>query len=169
MQKITPCIWFSDNCEEAINHYVNTFNNSPVKLQESKIISIQKYEQGMNTPEIESMVGKVLTAIFELNGQIFMALDGGPTFKLSEAVSFQIECENQEELDYFWEKLSFVPESEQCGWCKDKFGLSWQIIPKRLGELLQDPDQQKAHRVMNAMLEMHKIDIAKLEQAYNQS
>ena len=169
MNKITPCLWFDQNCEEAINYYVDTFNNAPNKTAESKIISIMRYEQGMEAPGTQDMLGKVITAIFELNGQRFMALDGGSTFKLSEAVSFEIDCEDQAELDYFWGKLSHVPESEQCGWCKDKFGLSWQIIPKRLGELLQDPDQQKAHRVMNAMLEMHKIDIAKLEQAYNQA
>ena len=167
-QKITPCLWFDMNCEEAINHYVKTFNGAPgSKKGRSKILSINRYEKGMNTPGIEHMVGKVITAIFELNGQRFMALDGGPTFKLSEAVSFEIECENQEEVDYFWEKLSNVPESEQCGWCKDKFGLSWQIIPKRLGQLLMDKDKTKATRAMNAMLEMKKLDIAELEKAYN--
>ena len=96
-----------------------------------------------------------------------MALDGGPTFKLSEAVSFQIECEDQAEVDYYWERLSAFPESEQCGWAKDKFGLSWQIVPKRLGELLADSDQEKSHRVMNAMLQMKKLDISELEKAYN--
>ncbi len=165
MQKITPCLWFDKNCEEAINHYVDTFKGSPQKNGESKIISIARYEKGMQTPGIEEMEGKVITAIFELAGQSFMALDGGPIFKLNEAASLVIDCEDQEEVDYFWEKLSAVPESEQCGWTKDKFGLSWQITPKRLGELLQDPDKEKAHRVMNAMLEMKKIDIAELEKA----
>ncbi len=167
MQKITPCLWFDMNCEEAINHYVSTFNNAPNKTAESKIITIQRYEAGMQTPDNDKMLGKVITAIFELNGQRFMAPDGGPTFKLSEAVSFQIECQDQAEVDYFWEKLSAVAESEQCGWAKDKFGLSWQIIPKRLGELLADPDKEKAHRVMNAMLQMHKIVVADLEKAYS--
>ncbi len=165
MQKITPCIWFDKNCEEAVNHYVDTFNGSPNKKGESKIISIHRYEKGMETPGIEEMEGKVLTAIFELEGQSFMALDGGPIFKLNEAFSLVIDCEDQKEVDYFWEKLSAVPESEQCGWAKDKFGLSWQITPKRLGELLQDPDKEKAHRVMNSMLEMKKIVIADLEKA----
>ena len=132
---------------------------------QSKIISIQRYEEGMQTPGIENMVGKILTAIFKLNGQSFMALDGGPTFKLSEAVSFQIECEDQAEVDYFWERLSAVTESEQCGWAKDQFGLSWQIVPKRLGELLSDPNPEKANRVLNAMLEMKKIDVEELERA----
>jgi predicted 3-demethylubiquinone-9 3-methyltransferase (glyoxalase superfamily) len=166
MQKITPCLWFDMNCEEAINYYVSVFNDSPNKTGESKIVSIQRYEEGMETPENEKMLGKVLTAIFELNGQRFMALDGGPIFKFNEAISFEIECKDQAEVDYFWEKLSAVPESEQCGWVKDKFGLSWQIIPKRLSELLADSDKEKAHRVMNAMLEMKKISVPDLEKAY---
>lgn len=165
MQKITPSLWFDKNCEEAINYYVDTFNNSPNKKGEAKIISINRYEKGMETPGIESMEGKVLTAIFELEGQRFMALDGGPYFKLNEAVSFLVDCEDQEEVDYFWGKLSAVPESEQCGWVKDKFGLSWQIIPKRMGELLSDSDREKSQRVLNAVLQMKKIDIAQLEKA----
>jgi predicted 3-demethylubiquinone-9 3-methyltransferase (glyoxalase superfamily) len=167
MQKITPCLWFDKNCEETINYYVETFNGSPHKKAESKIISIARYEKGMETPNNTEMIGKVITAIFELAGQKFMALDGGPYFKLNEAVSFEIECEDQEEVDYFWEKLSAVAESEQCGWIKDKFGLSWQIVPQRLGELLSDPDKEKAHRVMNAMLQMKKIVIEDLEKAYD--
>lgn len=165
MQKITPSLWFDKNCEEALNYYVDTFNGAPSKRAESKIISIQRYEKGMQTPGIEDMEGKILTAIFELEGQRFMALDGGSYFKLNEAVSFLVDCEDQEEVDYFWEKLSAVPESEQCGWVKDKFGLSWQIIPKRMGELLSDRDKEKSQRVLNAMLQMKKIDIAELEKA----
>ncbi len=167
MQKIVPCLWFDKNCEEAINMYVDVFNGSPNKSGDSKIISIARYEKGMETPGMPEMEGKVLTAIFELNGQRFMALDGGPVFKFNESTSFYVECEGQTEVDYFFEKLSAVPESEICGWIKDKFGLSWQIIPKRLGELLADPDKEKAHRVMNAMLQMKKIDVQKLEEAYN--
>lgn len=166
MQKIVPSFWFDMNCEEAVNYYVDTFNSSPNKKVESKIITMQRYEAGMETPGIEHMVGKVLTAIFELNGQRFMALDGGPVFNFTEAISFYVECEDQAEVDHFWSKLSAVPESEQCGWVKDKFGLSWQIVPKRLGELLGDPDQEKSHRVMNAMLQMKKIDVEGLEKAY---
>jgi predicted 3-demethylubiquinone-9 3-methyltransferase (glyoxalase superfamily) len=166
MQKITPFIWFEDKCEEAIKFYVDVFNGNPSKDKESKIEMIQRYEEGMQTPGIEHMVGKVLTAIFELDGMRYMALDGGPgVFKMSGAISFLVETENQEETDYFWEKLSAVPEAEQCGWLVDKYGLTWQISPKRLGELLSDPDKEKAHRVMNAMLQMKKIDIEKLEQA----
>lgn len=165
MQKITPCLWFDMNCEEAVNYYISTFNGSSYKTEGSRIISIQRYEEGMQTPGIEHMIGKIITVIFELNGQRFMALDGGSDFKLSEATSFEIECEDQAEVDYFWEKLSAVPDSEQCGWAKDKFGLSWQIIPKRLAELLSDPDEEKSHRVLNAMLAMKKIDVAGLEKA----
>jgi predicted 3-demethylubiquinone-9 3-methyltransferase (glyoxalase superfamily) len=167
MQKITPCLWFDNNCEEAVKYYVDVFNGSPYKTGESKIISLNRYEKGMDTPGMPEMEGKVITAIFELAGQRFMALDGGPIFKLNESVSFEVECENQEEVDYFWDKLSAVPESEQCGWLKDKFGLSWQIIPKKLGEMLADEDKEKAHRVMNAMLKMHKIVVTDLEAAYN--
>ncbi len=166
MQKITPSLWFDKNCEEAINYYVDTFNNSPHKSGNSKIVSIARYEKGMEVPGGEEMTGKVITAIFELEGQRFMALDGGPIFKFNESVSFLVDCEDQEEVDYFWGKLSAVPESEQCGWLKDKFGLSWQIIPKRMGELLMDPDKEKSLRAMNAMLQMKKIDIAQLEKAY---
>lgn len=165
MEKITPCLWFDKNCEEAVNYYIDTFNGSPHKSGESRIISIARYEKGMETPGIEEMEGKVLTAVFELAGQSFIALDGGPVFKFNESISFQIECEDQEEVDYFSGKLSAVAESEICGWVKDKFGLSWQITPKRLIELLADSDKEKAHRVMNAMLKMKKIDITKLEEA----
>lgn len=310
MQKIIPSLWFDKECEEAMQFYVDIFNGNPNKQQESKIISIKRYEEGMQTPGIEQMIGKVLTGIFELDGFRFMALDGGPIFKFNpsvsfhikckttsevdyfwnkianggevlmpldkypfsewygwcsdkyglswqviytgnlpaerdikqkitpalmfvgnvagqaeeatklyasvfentkvdilaryekgeepdnagtvkyasltlfgqefgamdsarehkftfnEAVSFYVECENQAEVDDYWEKLSAVPESEVCGWLKDKYGVSWQIIPKKLGELLQDPDKEKANRVMNAMLKMKKIDIKALEQAY---
>ncbi len=165
MQKITPFLWFDNQAEEAMNFYVEVFNGSQSKRGESKIISIARYEKGIDAPGAEEMEGKVITGEFMLDGQKFMCLDGGPVFKFNESVSFYVECEDQNEVDYFWEKLSAVPESEQCGWCKDKFGLSWQIIPKRLGELLSDPDKEKSHRVANAMLAMHKIDVAKLEEA----
>lgn len=169
MQKITPSLWFDKECEEAVNLYVDIFNGSPKKKQESKVVSITRYEKGMEVPGGDSMEGKVITAIFELAGQRFMALDGGPIFKFNESVSFYVECEDQEEVDYFWGKLSAVPESEQCGWLKDKFGLSWQIIPKRLGELLGDSDRKKALAATNAMLKMHKIDISELEKAFNEA
>lgn len=166
MQKITPFLWFDRNAEEAMNFYVDVFNGSPHKNGESKIISIARYEKGIEAPGAEEMFGKVITAWFELNGQRFMALDGGPLFKFNESVSLYVECQDQEEVDYFWGKLSAVPESEQCGWLKDKFGLSWQIIPKRLDELAGDKDREKAKRVVNAMLTMKKIDIKELERAY---
>lgn len=169
MQKIIPCLWFDNQCEEAMNYYVSVFLGSPNKNNNSRIISIKRYEKGMETPDEPQMDGKVLTGIFELNGQRFMALDGGAVFKFSEAISFFVECENQEEVDYFWEKLSAVPEFEQCGWVKDKYGMSWQIIPKILGELVSDSDSKKANRVINAMLKMKKIDIKTLQAALNKN
>lgn len=167
MNKITPFFWFDTQAEEAMNYYVDTFNSSPYKKQESRIVSITRYEKGMEAPGAEAMEGKVLTGIFELADQRFMALDGGPVFSFNESTSFYVECEDQKEVDYFWGKLSAVPESEQCGWCKDKYGLSWQIIPKQLGELMGDPDPVKAKRVVNAMLKMHKISVADLQKAYD--
>ncbi len=167
MQTIVPFLWFDSDAEEAINFYVSVFNASPHGARESRIISINRYEQGMEVPGAEQMEGKVLTAIFELNGQRFMALDGGPVFKFSEAVSFYLECQDQEEVDYFWEKLSAVPDAEACGWLKDRFGLSWQIVPVLLGELLGSPDKERALAASNAMLKMKKIVIADLQRAFD--
>ena len=167
MQKITPFLWFDTQAEQAMNYYVDTFNGAPYKKQESSVVHISRYEKGMEAPSAEEMEGKVITGIFELAGQRFMALDGGPVFAFNESTSFYVECEDQKEVDYFWNKLSAVPESEQCGWCKDKYGLSWQIIPKQLGELMGDPDPVKAKRVVNAMLKMHKIDVSGLQKAYD--
>jgi predicted 3-demethylubiquinone-9 3-methyltransferase (glyoxalase superfamily) len=169
-QKIMPHLWFDKNCEEAINFYVDTFNGAPGKggdgeRPESRIVSIRRYPTDRQFGPTPGMEGKVLTAIFELAGQRFMALDGGPVFKFNESVSFHVECADQAEVDYFWGKLSAVPESEQCGWLKDKFGLSWQIVPKRLGELASDPDQEKSSRALEAMLKMKKLDVAALERA----
>lgn len=166
MQKITPSLWFDKNCEEAINFYVDIFNAAPYSKNDSKIVSLQYYPDNVDEEHMKGMEGKVLTGIFELAGQKFMALDGGPYFKFNEAVSFYVECQDQEEVDYFWKKLSAVPESEQCGWLKDKFGVSWEIVPKQLRELLSDPDKEKTGRVMTAMLKMHKIVIADLQKAY---
>lgn len=168
-QKIVPSLWFDTECEEAVNYYVSVFEGSPYKSGDSRIISIQRYEEGVEAPGAEQMLGKVLTAIFELNGQRFMALDGGPIFKFNEAVSFYVECEDQAETDYFWDKLSAVPEAEQCGWVKDKFGLSWQIVPKHLGELLSSSDKPKAMAAMNAMLKMKKIVIADVQKAFDEA
>ena len=166
MQKLVPSIWFEDNCEEAVNFYVDTFNGAPGSKKDSKVVHLEKYPENSNIPGGDKMVGKILTAIFELAGQRFMALDGGPgVFQKPGVVSFLIDCQNQEEVDYFWEKMSAVPEAEQCGWLTDKYGLAWQVIPKQLGELLSDPDKAKAKRAMDAMLKMKKIVIADLEKA----
>jgi predicted 3-demethylubiquinone-9 3-methyltransferase (glyoxalase superfamily) len=149
MQKITPFLWFDDQAEEAMNFYVSVFKNS-------KILSVSRYgESGPGQP------GTVMTGTFQLNGQEFMALNGGPEFKFTEAVSFFVNCETQQEVDEFWEKLSEGGEEGQCGWLKDKYGLSWQIVPTILGKLLADKDAGKAQRVMQAMLQMHKIDSIK--------
>jgi predicted 3-demethylubiquinone-9 3-methyltransferase (glyoxalase superfamily) len=158
MQKITPFLWFDNQAEAAANFYTSIFKNS-------KIVSTSRYDEA-GAKASGRPVGSVLTVAFILEGQEFTALNGGPVFKFSEAISFAVNCENQKEVDYYWEKLSASPESEQCGWLKDKFGLSWQIVPKQLGQLLGDPDKSKASRVMEAMLQMKKIDIQKLQEAY---
>ncbi len=153
MQKITPFLWFENNAEEAANFYVSVFKNS-------KIINTSYYT--VDTPS-NMPVGSVLTVVFEIEGQEFQALNGGPFFKFNESVSFVVNCENQEEVDYYWEKLSADPKAEQCGWLKDKFGVSWQIVPKKLGELM---GKDKTGKVMEVMLNMKKIEIDKLEKAY---
>lgn len=169
MQKITPHLWFDTQAEEAIAFYVDTFNGAPGKREESKVVSITRYPQGGEGP-MAGMDGKVLTGVFELAGQQFMALDGGPVFKFNEAVSLLINCETQEEIDYFWSKLSANPASEQCGWCKDKFGLSWQVSPNDLmGKLMTDPNPAKVQAVIKAFMPMHKIDMAALQAAYDQA
>ncbi len=156
MPKITPFLWFNDQAEEAMNFYTSIFKNS-------KISSVSRYgEGGPGQP------GSVMTATFELDGQEFMALNGGPLFTFTEAISFFVNCETQAEVDELWAKLTEGGEEVQCGWLKDRYGLSWQIVPSVLGELLNDPDAEKAGRVMNAMLQMKKIDIAGLRSAYEQ-
>ena len=164
-QKIVPFLWFHFNCEEAIQYYVEVFNSAPYSENNSRIQSIQRYESGMNTPSNEQMLGKVLTAEFYLAGQKCFALDGGEHFTFNESISMYLDCEDQAEVDHFWERLSAVPSSEQCGWCKDQFGLSWQIVPKQLGELIGSPDKETSARVVNAMLQMKKIIVADLEKA----
>jgi predicted 3-demethylubiquinone-9 3-methyltransferase (glyoxalase superfamily) len=168
-QKITPFLWFDTEAEDAMNFYVSVFNGSPQKSGESRIVSIARYEKDMDVPGGAAMAGKVLTGIFELNGQRFMALDGGPVFKFNESVSLYVECQDQAEVDYLWKKLSAVPESEQCGWLKDKYGLSWQIIPRQLGELLSDSNRKKGLAATNAMLQMKKIVIADLQKAFDEA
>lgn len=166
-QRLIPSLWFDKETEEAAGFYISVFNGSPHRSGDSKIVSMSRYESGMEVPGGDSMVGKVLTAVFDLNGQRLMALDGGPVFKFNEAISFYVECADQAEVDYFWERLSAVPESEQCGWLKDKFGLSWQIVPKQMGELLAASDRKKALAATNAMLKMKKIVIADLQKAFD--
>ena len=165
MQSITPFLWFDNSAEEAVHFYVSVFSGSPNPKGESKVVSIKRYpDKGLEGP-MQGFEGKVLTAVFTLAGQTFMGLDGGPYFKPTPATSFYVECETQEEVDYFWEKLSSVQEAEQCGWLKDKFGFSWQIIPSVLHKLMSDPDAEKAKRVTHAMLQMKKFNIAELERA----
>lgn len=155
-------------CEDAINFYVDTFNNRPHATgKNSRIVSIKYYPEGSQEEHMKGMEGKVLTAFFELEGQTFQALDGGPLFKFNEALSLSVDCEDQEEVDYFWDKLTKNGgEESQCGWLKDRFGLSWQIVPKRLGELLEDPDEEKAGRALQAMMKMQKLDVKQLEDAF---
>jgi predicted 3-demethylubiquinone-9 3-methyltransferase (glyoxalase superfamily) len=156
MQKITPCLWFDNNAEEAVHFYTSIFKNS-------KVLNLSRYGEGQQMPE-----GTVLTITFQLNGQDFMALNGGPIFKFTEAISFCLDCETQAEVDELWEKLSTDGEESQCGWLKDKYGLSWQIVPSALGKLMSDPDPAKSQRVMQALMQMKKIDIASLQRAYEQ-
>lgn len=163
MEKITPCLWFDDNAEEAAKFYTSVFKNS-------KIGKILRY--GKEGYEIHGRpAGTVLTVEFELNGQTFTALNGGPVFKFNEAISFQVHCKSQNEVDYYWEKLSEGGDkkAQQCGWLKDRYGVSWQIVATVLVEMLQDKDTEKSERVMKALLQMHKIDIQALKQAYADS
>ncbi|MFA6051686.1 MAG: VOC family protein [Methylobacter sp.] len=154
MQKITPFLWFDHQAEEAMNFYVSVFKNS-------KVLSVNRYGDAGPGPK-----GSVMTASFELDGQVFTALNGGPVYKFSPAISFVVHCETQAEVDEYWEKLSEGGKENQCAWLDDKFGVSWQIVPNILIELLSDPDPAKSGRVMQAMLQMKKIDIEKLKQAY---
>lgn len=157
IHKITPCLWFDDQAEEAAKFYTTVFDNSG-------IVNITRYGEAGH--EVHGKpAGTVLTVAFELDGQPFTALNGGPMFKFNEAISFQVNCETQEELDYFWDKLSEDGEKGQCAWLKDKFGVSWQIVPTILIEMLNDPHPEKAERVMEAMLQMKKIDIDELKRA----
>jgi len=170
MQKITPFLWFVDKAEEAINNYISIFNGAPNKKGESKIVSIQRYPDNIpNPPWGEGMEGKIITAVFELYGQRFMALDGGPVFKPTGAMSLLVECDSQEEIDYFWNKLTAGgdPKAQQCGWLMDKYGFSWQVVPD-MDEWLNGQDKEGSRRAMQAMLQMKKIEIDKLRQAYEQ-
>ena len=153
MREITPCLWFDTEGEDAAKFYTSIFPNS-------RITDVARYGSAGPRPE-----GTVMTVSFELDGLKFVALNGGPQFSFSEALSFQVMCESQDEVDHYWSTLSEGGEEGPCGWLKDKFGLSWQIVPTRLPELLQDPDREASQRVMAAMLEMRKIDVEALERA----
>lgn len=154
MQKITPCLWFDGKAEEAMNFYVSIFKNS-------KVGSVSRYGEAGPGPK-----GSVMVATFQLEGQEFMALNGGPQYTFSPAISFMVNCKAQEEVNELWEKLSEGGQIQQCGWLQDKFGVSWQIVPTALGELMRDKDPEKSKRVMQAMLKMKKLDIAELRRAY---
>lgn len=164
-------MWFDKDCEEAINYYVSVFNSAPGNRGDSRVISVQKYPDNIpNPPWPKEVEGKIITAIFELSGQRFMALDGGPgVFPKSGQISLLIECESQEEVDHFWNKLTQGGDAkaQQCGWLADRYGITWQVNPKRLGELLSDPDKEKSGHVMQAMLQMKKIEIDLLQKAYD--
>ncbi|MCF0056251.1 VOC family protein [Dyadobacter sp. CY356] len=157
MQKITPFLWYDNQLEEAMNLYISIF-------KDSKILSVSRYPEGSPGP-----AGQIMTATFELEGQTFYALNGGPVFNFTEAVSFFVDCKTQEEVDDKWERLSEGGSKSQCGWLKDKFGVSWQIVPSILGELLGDKNPAKAQSVMQAMLKMTKLDIALLQEAYDKA
>jgi predicted 3-demethylubiquinone-9 3-methyltransferase (glyoxalase superfamily) len=154
-QKITPFLWFDNQAEEAVTFYTSIFKNSTIE-------TVVRYGETGPGPK-----GSVMTMAFELDGQKFVALNGGPHFKFTEAISFVVDCESQEEVDEYWEKLS-TGRDEQCGWLKDKYGLSWQIVPRAMIEMLRDKDAERAQRVMKAMLQMKKIDIARLKDVYHQ-
>jgi predicted 3-demethylubiquinone-9 3-methyltransferase (glyoxalase superfamily) len=157
MHKITPFLWFNDNAEEAMNFYLSVF-------KKSRRLNLAKHE------EVEALpVNKASMFTFELEGQQFYALNGGPMFSFTPAISMFISCENQEEVDYYWTQLSVGGEKSRCGWLKDKFGLSWQVVPTILGKLMGDKDPAKSKRVMNAMLQMGKLEIASLQKAYDQA
>jgi predicted 3-demethylubiquinone-9 3-methyltransferase (glyoxalase superfamily) len=153
MQKITPYLWFNNKAEEAANFYVSVFNNS-------KIINISRFGDKATNPS-----GEVVVIDFVLDGHEFTAMNGGPHFTFSPAISFVVNCNSQEEVDYYWEKLSEGGEIQMCGWMKDKFGVSWQVVPTALIEMMNDPDKMKAKRVINSMLQMKKIDIEALKKA----
>jgi predicted 3-demethylubiquinone-9 3-methyltransferase (glyoxalase superfamily) len=160
IQRITPCLWFDDQAEEAAKLYTGIFENS-------KIVAVSRY--GKAGQEVHGRPpGTVMTVAFELEGQTFTALNGGPIFKFNEAISFQVNCDTQAEVDYYWEKLSAGGDvkAQQCGWLKDRYGASWQIVPRVLVEMVMDPDPAQSGRVMEAMLQMKKLDIAELKRAY---
>ncbi len=159
-QKITPHLWFDTQAEEAANFYTSIFKNSKIK-------NIARYPKAAEEVSGKK-TGSAMTVAFTLEGQDFVALNGGPVFKFNESISFIVNCASQEEVDYYWEKLSADPKAEQCGWLKDKYGVSWQIVPSALSEMLKANDPKKSENVMAALLKMKKLDIKTLQQAYDQ-
>ncbi|TAJ08586.1 MAG: VOC family protein [Nitrospirae bacterium] len=157
MQRITPFLWFDHQAEEAAKFYASIFNNSTIG-------PVTRYGDDGPKPK-----GTVMTVPFQLDGQAFVALNGGPEFRFTEAVSFVVNCETQEEIDWFWEKLSEGGQIVECGWIKDKFGVSWQIVPTVLSQMLQDKDPEKTNRVIKSVLNMKKLDVARLQQAYERA
>jgi predicted 3-demethylubiquinone-9 3-methyltransferase (glyoxalase superfamily) len=158
-QKITPFLWFEDQAEEAANFYVSIFENS-------RIVNVTRYNEA-SARAAGRRAGSVMTVAFVLDGQEFTALNGGPIFKFSEATSFVVHCQSQKEVDHFWERLADGGQESQCGWLKDRFGVSWQVVPDAMIEMLQDQDAEKSERVMSAMLQMKKIDVDGLKKAYD--
>ena len=155
MQKITPFLWFDNQAEEAANFYASIF-------PDSRILSVTRYGDGAPQPK-----GSVMTVAFQLRGQTFVGLNGGPLFPFTEAVSFAVNCDPQDEIDHFWEKLCDGGQPVECGWLKDKYGLSWQIVPSNLGELVAGPDEARTQRVMGALMQMKKLDMHALQRAYD--
>ncbi len=155
MPRTRTCLWFDTQAEEAVTHYVSVFPNS-------RVTAVTRYGAGMPLPQ-----GTVLTVAFELDGQPYLALNGGPQFHFTPAVSLVIDCDAQDEIDHFWEQLSADPAAEQCGWLKDRWGLSWQVVPTELPEMLQHPDPARRQRVLGALMSMRKLDIAQLQQAFD--
>lgn len=161
IRKISPCLWFDDEAEQAAEFYTSIFKNS-------KIVAITRYgKAGYDVHQRPE--GSVMTVVFEIDGQSFTALNGGPVFTFNEAISFEVNCESQEEVDYYWEKLSEGGDegAQQCGWLKDKFGVSWQVVPTMLNELISDHGSERSERAMEAMLKMKKLDVAELQRAYD--
>ena len=160
VRRIAPCLWFDDQAEEAAKFYTSIFKNS-------RIGNIARYGE-VGQEHHGKKPGSVMTVEFELEGQPFTGLNGGPTFQFNEAISFQVMCETQEEVDYYWDRLSQGgnPEAQQCGWLKDRFGVSWQVVPEIVAELVADPDSENSQRAMQALFQMKKLDIAELKRAY---
>ncbi len=158
MQKFTPCLWFDDKAEEAVKFYTSIFKNSKIK-------AVTRYGEA-GAAASGRPKGTVMTILFQLDGQEFLALNGGPHFTFSPAISLIVNCETQKEIDALWEKLSADKDAEQCGWLKDKYGVSWQVVPADVGKMIQDKDAEKADRVMRAILQMKKLDIKRLKNAY---